>query len=60
MYDDAGFIILSCVGAIAVLSSLSALIWAAVWDGRDERAFRAMRKGASSQRRAFSAISKRR
>jgi hypothetical protein len=60
MYDDAGFIILSCVGAIAVLSSLSALIWAAVWVGRDERAFRAMRKRSSSERRAFSAISQRR
>ena len=60
MYDDAGFIIFSCVAAIAVLSSLTALIWAAVWDGRDERAFRAMRKGWSSERRAFSAISKRR
>ena len=60
MYDDAGFIIFSCVAAIAVLSSLTALIWAAVWDGRDERAFRAMRKGSSSERRAFSAISKQR
>jgi hypothetical protein len=37
MYDDAGFIILSCVSAAAVLSSLSALVWAAVRDGRDER-----------------------
>jgi hypothetical protein len=60
MYDDAGFIILSCVGAIAVLSSLSALIWAAVLDGRDEQAFRAMSRGAASRRRSFSAISQRR
>ncbi len=60
MYDDAGFIILSSVAAIVVLSSLSALIWAAVRDGRDERAFRSMRKGSPSQHRAFSAISKRR
>ena len=64
MYDGAGFIIFSCVAAIAVLGSLSALMWAAVWDGRDERAFRARRKGSSSDRgrepRAFSAISHRR
>ena len=40
MYDDAGFIILSSVSVIAVLSSFAALLWAAVRDGRDERAFR--------------------
>jgi hypothetical protein len=40
MYDDAGFIILSAISAIAVLSSFTALVWAAIRDGRDERAFR--------------------
>jgi hypothetical protein len=40
MYDDAGSILLSSFGAIAALSSFAALIWAAVWDGRDEQAFR--------------------
>ena len=48
MYDDAGFIILSCIGAVAVLSSLSALIWAAVRDGRDERAFQALTARSSA------------
>jgi hypothetical protein len=47
MYDDAGFIILSCVSAAVVLSSLSALVWAAVRDGRDERAFRARTRASS-------------
>ena len=41
MYDDVGFIILGSVSAIAVLISSAALLWAAVWDGREERAFRA-------------------
>ena len=41
MYDDVGFIILSSVSAIAVLVSFAALLYAAVWDGRDERRFRA-------------------
>jgi hypothetical protein len=40
MYDDAGFILVSSFGAIAALSSFAALIWAAVWDGRDERTCR--------------------
>lgn len=38
--DAAGFIALSIVSAAAVLSSFAALLWAAVQDGRDERAFR--------------------
>jgi hypothetical protein len=41
MYDDAGFIVLSSVSALAVLSSFAALFWAAVCDGRDEREFQA-------------------
>jgi uncharacterized membrane protein YccC len=40
MYDEAGFIVLSSVSAIAVATSFAGLIWAAVRDGRDERAFR--------------------
>jgi hypothetical protein len=40
MYDEAGFIILSSISAIAVVTSFSALLWAAVRDGRDDRAFR--------------------
>ena len=40
MYDDPGFLILSGFGALAVLSSFAALMWAAVQDGRDETAFR--------------------
>jgi hypothetical protein len=41
MYDDAGFLVLSSFGALAVLSSFAALLWAAVQDGRDEAAFSA-------------------
>jgi hypothetical protein len=43
MYDDAGFLTMSACGALAVLSTFAALLWAAVQDGRDERAFRARR-----------------
>jgi|tagenome__1003787_1003787.scaffolds.fasta_scaffold16947424_1 hypothetical protein len=44
MYDDAGFLTLSVVSFIAIAVSLSALIWAAVQDGRDERAFAVAQK----------------
>lgn len=43
MYDNAPFLILSSISAIAVLGCFAALLWAAVQDGRDERAFRAVR-----------------
>lgn len=43
MYDDAGFLTLSILSAIAMLASLGALLWAAVQDGRDEQRFRAGR-----------------
>lgn len=43
MYDDAPFLILSSISAIAVMASYAALLWAAVQDGRDERAVRAVR-----------------
>ncbi len=41
MYDDPGFILLSSFGAIAMISSFAALIWAAVQDGRADLEFRA-------------------
>lgn len=41
MYDDPGFLTLCAVSAFATITSFSALLWAAVQDGRDERAFRA-------------------
>jgi hypothetical protein len=40
MSDDAGFIVLSTISLIAIAVCLGALLWAAVQDGRDERAFR--------------------
>jgi hypothetical protein len=40
MYDSAAFLALSIAGGLAVVTSLAALLWAAVQDGRDERAFR--------------------
>jgi hypothetical protein len=43
MYDDAGFLTMSACSALAVLGTFAALLWAAVQDGRDERAFRARR-----------------
>jgi hypothetical protein len=36
MYDDAGFLTLSLISALAI----TGLFWAAVQDGRDERAIR--------------------
>ncbi len=39
--DDLGPALLIAVSMIAVLSAFAALFWAAVADGRDERAFRA-------------------
>lgn len=39
MYDDAGFIVLSTISAIAITVCLVVLLWAAIQDGRDERAF---------------------
>ena len=41
MYDDPGFISLSIVSLVAVCASFTGLVWAAIHDGRDERAFRA-------------------
>jgi hypothetical protein len=38
MYDDAGFLTLSAISLIAIVGSFAALLWAAVQDGRDERA----------------------
>lgn len=43
MYDDAGFLTLAITGGLAIIASFVALTWAAVQDGRDERAFRARR-----------------
>jgi hypothetical protein len=43
MYDDAGFIVLSAVSVFAITACFVVLLWAAVQDGRDERAFRAHR-----------------
>ena len=40
MYDDAGFLTLSLRGAMAIIGTFAGLLWAAVQDGRDERAFR--------------------
>ena len=40
MYDDAGFLTLSILGALAIAIALGGLLWAAVQDGRDEAAFR--------------------
>lgn len=40
MYDDAPFLILSSISSLVMLAVFSALIWAAVMDGRDELAFR--------------------
>jgi hypothetical protein len=41
MYDDAGFLTLAAVSLITMAATFTALLWAAVQDGRDERAFRA-------------------
>jgi hypothetical protein len=41
MYDDAGFLTMSAVSLLAIAGSLGALLWAAVQDGRDDRAVRA-------------------
>jgi hypothetical protein len=41
MYDDAGFLTLSAISLTAITSTLAALFWAAIQDGRDERARRA-------------------
>jgi hypothetical protein len=38
--DSAGFITLSLISASAIVASLTALLWAAVQDGRDDRAAR--------------------
>jgi hypothetical protein len=43
MYDDAGFIVLSTISALVCTGCLVALIWAAIQDGREERAFRMRR-----------------
>lgn len=40
MYDDAGFLTLSLLSALAILTTFAGLFWAAIQDGRDERAFR--------------------
>ena len=40
MYDDTGFIVLSLMSLAVICASFSGLFWAAVQDGRDERAFR--------------------
>ena len=40
MYDDAGFLTLSLVSALAIVGTFAGLFWAAIQDGRDERAFR--------------------
>ena len=40
MYDGAGFLILSLISALAIAGTFAGLCWAAVQDGRDERAFR--------------------
>ncbi len=49
MYDSAGFLAVSIVSGLAVVTSLAALFWAAVQDGRDERAHR-LRNAHSSPR----------
>jgi hypothetical protein len=36
-------ILLSAVGALAIVSSFCALIWAAVQDGRDDRRYQRLR-----------------
>ena len=38
--DAAGFIVLATVSTVAMITSFSALMWAAVQDGRDEHVFR--------------------
>ncbi len=43
MYDDPGFIALSLMSLAAICGSFAGLFWAAVQDGRDERAFRRSR-----------------
>jgi hypothetical protein len=53
-YDDAGFLTLSAISLIAIVGSFTALLWAAVQDGRDERAFR--RSGPGHRRRGGSAL----
>jgi hypothetical protein len=40
MYDSAAFLALTIASGLAVVTSLAALFWAAVQDGRDEREFR--------------------
>jgi hypothetical protein len=43
MDDVLAPILLSAVGALAIVSSFCALIWAAVQDGRDDRSYRHLR-----------------
>jgi hypothetical protein len=45
-----GFVLLTTVFAVVVVTALAALVWAAVQDGRDETAFRA-REAATPPRR---------
>lgn len=40
MYDDAGFLTLSLISGLTIVGAFTGLFWAAVQDGRDERAFR--------------------
>ncbi|HEU4976648.1 MAG TPA: hypothetical protein VFT50_16260 [Baekduia sp.] len=40
MYDDAGFLTMAITSGAAIIGTFSALMWAAVQDGRDERRVR--------------------
>lgn len=40
MFDSAGFLTVSIASALAIVVVFAALLWAAVQDGRDERAYR--------------------
>lgn len=43
MYDDAGFLTMSIVSGMAIIATLTALVWAAVQDGREDARVRRRR-----------------